>query len=289
MKPTVLIFGADGQLGADLARSFSGTHNVVLSTKDAVDITDAEQVRSCIEHAQPTLVVNSAAFTNVQDNENRAAESFNVNAIGAFHVAGACARMSIPVMYISTDYVFDGNKELYSESDIPHPVNIYGASKYAGELLSSVNPRTYIIRTSALFGAHASGKGYNFVGKMLELGRQKDEIKVVDELITSPTYTRDLAEKIHELIVRALPPGTYHITNQGSCSWFDFAVEIMRQSGLHPRIVPISAKEYAGSLVRPQKTVLENYELKKMGMSLLPTWNDGLKRYLQEIGKYHAD
>lgn len=284
MKHTIIIFGADGQLGADLAKIFSHSHEVISCVRSDVDITNEKSVLRAVTAHAPSLVINCAAFTKVDENETKAAESFSVNAIGALYVSRATASFGVPAMLISTDYIFDGSKESFSETDSPHPLNVYGASKYAGELLTSLaNPKTYIVRTSALFGAHASAKGYNFVTKMLDLAKTGDPIQVVNDQYTCPTYTVDLAGKIHELVTRAVPPGIYHITNQESCSWYAFALEIFKQTHKNPTIIPITTEQLPNRIRRPLHSVLENKALRDNGIALLPHWQDALSRYLQEI------
>ena len=274
----ILIFGADGQLGGDLVKSFIPSHEVVVSTKINVDITKERDVLNIVKGHVPALVINAAAFTNVEDNERLPEESFQINALGAYYCAKAASSVGSPIIYISTDYVFDGLQEVFVADDTPHPLNIYGASKYAGELLTNIaNQQAYIIRTSALFGTHASGKGYNFVDKIIELGKAHDEIRVVSDQRTAVTYALDLAGKIRELVERKAPYGTYHLTNSGSCTWYEFAVEILRQSGLKTRTVPITAQEYGSVVHRPTSSILKPSES-------LPPWQDALKRYLKGIG-----
>ncbi len=283
MKHKVLIFGADGQLGKDLARSFSLENDVFTSSQSEADVTNEGEVLEKVEKHTPSLVINCAAFTNVEANEKDIFKSLQVNAVGAAHIARSASKFDIPLIYISTDFIFDGTKEFFKETDFPNPLNVYGTSKYTGELLTKIaNDKTYIIRTSSLFGSFASGKGYNFVDKIIELGTKSDKINVVEDNHTSPTYARDLAEKILELVNKSAPFGTYHITNQGSCTWYEFALEIIKQKGLKTQVVPISAKDYGTLVARPLRTVLANENLSARGFDLLPPWKDALKRYLEE-------
>lgn len=279
------IIGADGQLGFDLVRAFRDRAEVIEWTFDDFDVTDREQTFRVVGDAAPHVVINTAAFHKVRECENDPEKSFRVNALGAFHAAGAVAAIGAKILLISTDYVFGNAKNSYTESDEPHPLNVYGASKLAGEQLTRIaNPGAYyIVRTSALFGEHQSGKGYNFVTLMLKLAHEGKEIRVVDDQYTAFTYTKDLAEAIRQLIFDNVSPGVYHITNQGSASWYEFAQTIFEYAHVSPDLKPISSEDQHETLVRPQSSVLRSEALSRVEMRSLRLWQEALKEYVNSV------
>lgn len=280
----IAVIGADGQLGFDLARVLGKSNQVIRFTRRDFDVSDQDAVLSFIGGVQPDAVINTAAFHKVEECEVNPRRSFDVNGLGAYYLASAAAQNGASIIYISTDYVFGGEKKTFEESDCPNPLNVYGTSKLAGEQLTKIaNPRYYIIRTSALFGINTSGKGYNFVTLMLKLAAENQEIKVVDDQFTSPTYTLDLAEKIQELIKRPAPFGIYHITNYGGCSWFDFAKKIFELKKLNPDLKAIKTADRPAKLTRPSSTILSNKALEKSGLALLRPWPEALQDYLEKI------
>jgi len=234
----------------------------------------------------PDIVINTAAYHKTEECELNPEKSFSVNAIGAFNAAKAAKEIGAKIIFISTDYVFDGRKEHYSESDAPNPLNVYGASKLAGEILTKIaNDNFYIIRTSWLFGIHKSGKGHNFVSLMLEKAKNGENIKVVDDQFGSPTYTYDLAAKIKELIEKNAPADIYHITNTSSCSWHELAEKIFELVKLNPKIEKIKSSDRPSSVKRPKYSVLISENLKKQGIDNLRPWPEALSAYLDEIKK----
>lgn len=282
-----LIIGSNGQLAFDLIRVLKNNHEVIEVTHQDVDVCDCTGVGQLIGKYKPDTVINTAAYHKVEDCETNPEKSFQVNAIGAFNVAQAAAAVGARSVFISTDYVFDGGKETFFEDDIPNPLNVYGASKLAGEILTRIgNPAYYIVRTSWLFGIHQSGKGHNFVSLMLEKARSGEPVKVVDDQFGSPTYTYDLARKIKEFIDRNAPSGIYHITNSGFCSWYEFAREIFNLSGIKVDIVPVSSSEFSSRVRRPQYSVLLSKNLDKVGIGQLRDWQIALTHYLKEKGQY---
>ncbi len=279
----VLIIGGYGQLGSDLALKLPSMMEVLRYHHEDFDITNPHMVRDIIVAQKPDVVINCAAYNLVEESERNPVSAYEVNAFGPYYVALACKDIGALCVHVSTDYVFDGTRTSFDEKDLPHPINVYGASKYAGETLVQIaTPAYYIVRTSALFGV-AEGSKKNFVQVMLRLAREGKDIRVVDDQITAPTFTLDLAEKIIEILVRRIPYGVYHVTNQGQTSWYKFAQEIFRQAKLSPHIVPIPTKESGSKIRRPRMSVLANTALRDQGISLLPEWGDALRRYLDII------
>lgn len=273
-------------LGQDLVAELRSRHEVIPLTRSDADITDAPRIIGAIERAQPQVVVHCAAFTAVDDCESQASLAFRVNAEGTHNVAAACRKAHAGLVYMSTDYVFDGEKSSpYVETDEPNPINVYGRSKLEGErraqeALGEV-PRAWMVRVSWLFGP----LGRNFVRTILERARRGDTLRVVDDQVGSPTYTVDAAQKIEQIVERGTP-GIYHVTNQGYCSWFDLAEEILRQAADLGKLdsaslVRISSAELRRPARRPRNSRLANARLEAEGLGLLPRWQDALRRYLE--------
>ena len=282
----ILIIGADGQLGSDLCKVIPKNEQVPLTIED-IDITNKAQVRSVIERNAPDVVINTAGYNNVDKCEDEEAPAFAVNTYGPKYLAEACREFSSALVHISTDYVFDGKKgKPYVEADVPDPQSVYAISKYAGEqCVKYVLDRHFIIRTTGLYGAAGCmGKGgTNFVEGMIKRSMTQPELKVVTDEVLSPTYTLDLAAKINEL-VRTRDYGLYHLTNKGSCSWYEFAKEIFELLGRDIMVKPTTAAEFKAKAKRPQYSVLESSKLKKLKIKDLRPWQDALKAYLIEKG-----
>ena len=271
----IALTGSDGMLGHDIQRVFKDVE-VVNFTLNDFDITDLDRTVLAIKEARPDYLIHPAAYTDVDGCEKDPETAYRVNAVGAKNVTIACEEIGCPVLYISTDYVFDGTKEgPYIESDEPDPVNEYGLSKLHGErFVSSLTDSFYIVRTSWLYGKN----GRNFVETISRLLSEKDEIKVVNDQTGSPTYTYDLALKLRELIGKSY--GTYHITNSLECSWYEFAVEIARLKGSDTRIIPITSDQYKLPARRPSYSVLSNTMLKQAGIKELRSWKEALREYM---------
>ncbi|MCK8518384.1 dTDP-4-dehydrorhamnose reductase [Methanoculleus sp. 7T] len=261
----VLILGAYGMLGHDLQAVFPGA---VLRGHE-LDITDERAVSACIRDLSPDLVVNAAAYTDVDGCEDNRDLAFAVNGEALGHIASACSDVGATLVHYSTDYIFDGSKKEYVESDVPNPINIYGASKLLGEQNIAENTDDYrIIRTSWLFGAH----GRNFVETMLHLSGQMDQVRVVNDQVGKPTYTVDLARKTPEIV--SLEPGIYHVTNDGVCSWYEFARAIIEN------VAPCSSAEFPRKAKRPAYSVLLNTKT-----APLRHWSGALADYLNVKGE----
>jgi dTDP-4-dehydrorhamnose reductase len=279
-----LLIGSRGQLGSDLCRLWSG--ELVALPHEALDVCDRDRTHVVVRREAPALVINTAAYHRVDECEANAARAFEVNALGAKNVADAAREVGAAVMFISTDYVFDGEKgSPYVEEDTPRPLSVYGTSKLAGEhLVRQSNPRHYIVRSSSLFGvAGASGKGGNFVETMIRKAQQDEPLRVVDDQVSSPTLTWDLAQKLGELAATDRF-GLYHVTNSGQVSWCGFAAKIFELSGLRPSLTAITSQELAAPARRPRFSVLENRALREAGLTPLRSWEEALEAYLTEKG-----
>jgi len=284
-----LLIGARGQLGSDIRASWPADGLVAL-TSDDIDVRDRAGVFEVVAAHRPDLVLNTSAFHNVDLCEDEPAQAFAVNAIAPKHLADACAEHGAALLHLSTDYVFSGNAgRAYTESDRTDALNVYGVSKAAGEqIIRSHLDRHYIVRSSGLFGvAGAAGKGGNFVETMLRLAREGKPIKVVDDQVLSPSFTADLAAKLLEL-AQTGTYGTYHVTGQGSCSWYEFAGEIFRQAGLSPELTPTTTASFGAKAVRPAYSVLSNDALLRAGIAPTRHWREALADYLRRKGHVPA-
>lgn len=287
----ILITGISGMLGIDLYQTLREKYEVTgLDRRDfpcspspsvnKIDITDLEALKELFFRLTPHFVIHAAAYTDVDGCEKDADKAYRVNALGTRNIALACQKLDIPLLYISTDFVFRGNKEApYSEFDRPHPLNIYGKSKLAGEnYVKSFLSRYFIVRTSWLYGRW----GKNFVTTILKLAREKSILKVVDDQVGSPTYTKDLSQQIKRLVATELY-GTYHITNSGRCSWYGFTKEIVKLAGIKEvEIVSITSEKLARPAPRPGFSVLENYCLRLTLGNGMRDWKEALKDFLKD-------
>lgn len=277
----ILITGAKGMLGMDLKESLALHHDIHGIDIDDLDIVDTKKVIAFIDDLKPEMVIHLAAYTDVDGCEKDPDKAFTVNTLGTLNICIGCQRTSSHIIYISTDYIFDGNKESpYTEFDEPRPINYYGASKLAGErYITSLLNRFCVIRTSWLYGKN----GKNFVRAILTQANQGTELRVVNDQVGSPTYTRDLASAITELIKNPFF-GFYHITNSWSCSWYEFATEILLLTNKIDKVKlnPISSKESNRLAKRPRNSVLKNYCLQLQGFKLMRPWKEALAAYLRE-------
>jgi dTDP-4-dehydrorhamnose reductase len=268
-------------LGQALLPVLQPSHRVTgLGSKDC-DIRDEGAVRHTVRDHEPELVIHLAAYTDVDGCELDPLRAEESNGTGTRNVAQACAEVSAGLLYISTDYVFDGRKDTpYGEADAPNPINVYGHSKLLGERhVQALVGRHIIVRTSWLFGL----RGKNFVATILRMARQQRELRVVNDQRGSPTYVRHLSLTLAEM-VGSNAYGIYHVTAFGSCTWFEFAQRIVQHSGIRDvRVVPVSSEEFARPARRPANSVLENRRLIMQHMGLLPHWEEGLTAYLEEL------
>ena len=280
----VLLFGSNGQLGSDLLRVFRDAGDTVVPVTHAqVDVCSEERVTEIMAEVQPQIVVNTAAFHKVEECEKKPALAFQVNGTGAMNLALACDRAGAVLVHFSTDYVFDGKKgSAYQETDLPSPVNVYGASKVAGEHLIACNTNRYfVVRTCGLYGtAGSSGKGGNFVENMLKKAQAGDALRVVDDQVLTPTYTMDLAEATRKLILTG-EFGLYHISSEDQCSWYEFTRYIFESAAVEANLSPVKSSAFPSPVKRPANSVLSKTKLRSVGVSI-PSWKDALPRYLRE-------
>jgi len=284
----VLVTGANGQLGTDLCKVLRDFELIPLTDKD-IEISDMSSVKQAFSKYKPDIIINTAAYVRVDDCEDEKDKAFSVNALGARNVAVVAQELGARLVHLSTDYVFGGEAELrttpYTEFDTPVPLSIYGKSKLAGEnLVRHFCLRHFIVRTSGLFGVAGSmGKGGNFIETMLRLSKERDELRVVNDQIFSPTYTMDLARKIVQLMITDYY-GIFHITNRGACSWYEFTTEILKLADITTPVVPITSDQYLQKARRPRYSVLDNSHLRLLGMDDMRPWQEALKDYLVARG-----
>ncbi len=259
----------------------AGGFDVTSVSHTEVEIADGRSVRRAIEHYRPDVTVNCAAYVRVNDAEDHADDAFRVNALGALHVAQACAEFNSVCVYISTDFVFDGTASRpYTEEDVSHPINVYGTSKLAGEfLVQQACPRWLIARVAGLFGETGSrGKGGNFVDTIVRNGKAGTPIRVVNDVRTSPTYALDAAKALEWLLSHG-ETGVFHLANAGSCSWFEFAKRILELVGAPTRPEAITSQEYPSRAPRPKDSSLRSTRLPPEARALLRPWQDALASY----------
>jgi dTDP-4-dehydrorhamnose reductase len=280
----IVVVGGNGQLGSDIASAYADRGDAVVSLTHAdIELSNLDAVRCCLGATSADVVVNTAAMHHVEKCEEQPEKAFAVNAIGARNLALVTRELAMVLVHISTDYVFDGAKgKPYHEGDVPLPLNVYGNSKLAGEyLVRTVNPRHFVLRTSALYGKHpcrAKG-GQNFVDLMLRLGRERGKVRVVDTEFVSPTSTTDLARQIVALS-GCDAFGLYHATGEGSCSWYEYAKEIYSLANLNAKVEVASSSEFPAKVARPSYSVLENRALNQLGLNTFRPWQEALAAYL---------
>jgi dTDP-4-dehydrorhamnose reductase len=277
----ILLTGAGGQLGLELAEILPPRdHEVVALDHQGLDVADAGAVYSTIKEHSPQIVVNAAAYTNVDGCEEATDLAYAVNALGPRNMAQACERQGCELLHVSTNYVFDGRGERpYEPFDPPNPISAYGRTKLAGEeLVMRLTNRWYVVRSAGVYG-----RGHNFVRTMLRVAGDRDLLKVKNDEFISPTYARDLAEGIAGIIGEGRF-GLYHLTNAGSCSWYEFTREIFRLAGIETEVVPIPASEYPLPAARPVNGVLST-----LGSPELRHWSEALADYLaREVASDNA-
>ncbi|ADT85063.1 dTDP-4-dehydrorhamnose reductase [Thermococcus barophilus] len=279
----VAVIGANGQLGTDLVEVF-GEEAIPLTHKD-LDVTDFGSLK-ILKELKPDVIINTAAYVRVDDAELYPEKAFQVNAIGALNVAKIANEIDAVNVYISTDYVFDGTKgKPYIEEDVPNPINVYGLSKYAGEIFTkNYSGRYYIIRVASLYGkAGASGKGGNFVEFMIQKAKKGENIRVVKDMFMSPTYTKDVARTLKKFLELKPEFGVYHMVNEGYCSWYEFTRAIFEILGWEVGVKPIKSSELKRLAKRPQLSALRNEKLEKLGLKMRH-WREALGEYLKEKG-----
>lgn len=283
-KQKILITGAKGMLGQMLAEVLSG-YELVLTDREEMDITDAESVRDFIIKAKSDFVIHAAAYTAVDKAEDEPANCRLINVTGTANVAQAADKIGATMFYISTDYVFDGQKKSpYTEADLPRPLSVYGQSKLDGEQAArKFCQRHYILRTAWLFGEIPHRQSANFVEKMLSLAKEKKTLRVVADQIGSPTYTRDLAQAI-ACFIKQKPPaayGIYHFSGKNKVSWHDFAKEIFRQTKTQVELQPIKTADFAAKAARPAHSYMSKEKVEKALKIQVRRWQEMLADYLR--------
>jgi len=271
----ILLTGADGQLGQALQQSLAG-HDLLATTRDSLDITDQQNVQTLVRQFEPDVLINTAAYTQVDAAESDIDRAYLVNETGPLYLSQATSETGAAIVHVSTDYVFDGqSKKTWLESDETRPLSVYGKSKLAGEqVVRNTNPRHFIVRTAWLY--HYSGQ--NFLRTMYGLAG-RDEVRVVDDQRGSPTNADDLAEAISRL-VKTDSYGTHHLVNSGGASWYELTREFYRQLGIKTPAIPVSTDEFPRPAPRPESSVLMTDQ--HTGIEL-PSWQQGLSRLVEQI------
>lgn len=277
----VLVTGVKGQLGYDVVNELTKRGHIAVGTDiEEMDITDSKSVDSVIKESAPDAVIHCAAYTAVDAAEDNVDLCRKINAEGTQNIANVCKELDIKMIYISTDYVFDGEGERPWEPDDERtPLNVYGQTKYEGELaVQNTLDKFFIVRIAWVFGVN----GKNFIKTMLNLGKTRDSLTVVNDQFGSPTYTFDLAKLLVDM-VETDKYGIYHATNEGICTWYEFACEIFKQAGMNIKVSPVLASEYPAKAKRPSNSRMSKEKLTENGFEKLPTWQDALSRYLKEM------
>lgn len=276
----LLVTGVKGQLGYDIIKECEKRNIEAVGVDvEEMDITDAKKVEEVIKNGNYDAVVHCAAWTAVDKAEDEIEACTKVNVDGTKNIANVCKELDIPMMYFSTDYVFDGEgDQLWNEYDQRNPLNVYGQTKYEGELAVEALKKHFIVRIAWVFGVN----GNNFIKTMLRLGKERGAVSVVNDQIGSPTYTYDLAKLVVDMI-QTDKYGTYHATNEGLCSWYEFACEIFKQANLNVSVTPVDSNAFPVKAKRPHNSRMSKTMLDKNGFNRLPTWQDALSRYLKEI------
>ncbi len=274
----VLVAGGRGMLGQDMVSALSENHEVFAPQRNELDLMDRGMIVDCLAAYCPDVVVNCAAYVQVDKAEEEIAQAYAVNAFGAQNIALAAAKQGCALCHVGTDYVFDGSKKMFTPFDQTNPLNVYGMSKLAGEwyVRWALN-RFYIVRTSWLYGKH----GNNFVDAILKKATSGEDLKVVHDQIGAPTWTVSLAAAL-KMLIETEAYGVYHYTDDSDkgVSWYDFAIEILRQSGLDRNVLPIATSEFPRPATRPQRSTLECSLIEMLGIKR-EAWKDSLGRYLE--------
>lgn len=279
----VLVTGSNGQLGYDVINELENRGHIAIGADiDDMDITDAGAVDAKIKGENPDAVIHCAAWTAVDAAEDNVDKCRLVNKNGTENIAAVCEELDVPMMYISTDYVFDGEGTVpWEPDDERHPLNIYGLTKYEGELAVERLKRYFIVRISWVFGVN----GNNFVKTVLKLGKTKKNLTFINDQFGSPTYTFDLAKLLVDMI-ESDKYGKYHASNEGICTWYDFTCEILKKAGLTDvKVSSVSTEEYPTAAKRPHNSRMNKNKLTENGFKRLPEWQDALERYLETIGE----
>ncbi|MEG1137043.1 MAG: dTDP-4-dehydrorhamnose reductase [Lachnospiraceae bacterium] len=277
----VLVTGVKGQLGFDVSNELEKRGHIAVGVDvQEMDITDAHAVETVISEAEVEAVIHCAAYTAVDAAEDNVELCRKVNAKGTENIAKVCKKLNLKMIYISTDYVFNGEgTRPWEPDDEREPLNVYGQMKYEGELAVEQNlDKYFIVRIAWVFGVN----GKNFIKTMLNLGETRNELSVVNDQIGSPTYTYDLAVLLVDM-VETEKYGRYHATNEGLCTWYEFATEIFKQAGMNVKLIPVDSDTFPAKAKRPHNSRMSKEKLEIQGFNRLPSWQDALKRYLEVI------
>lgn len=277
----VLVTGVKGQLGYDVVKDLEKRgHQPIGVDRDEMDLMDNEAIRTFIMNLKPEAIIHCAAYTAVDKAEEEVETCYQINAESVKVISECAKELDVKLIYISTDYVFDGTKEgEYVETDLPNPINVYGASKLKGEqYVQTLLEKYYIVRISWVFGVN----GNNFIKTMRRLGSERDELNIINDQVGSPTYTADLAPLLVDMM-ETDKYGIYHVTNEETCSWYEFANEIFKQSRIEVKTNPITTDQYPTAAKRPMNSRMSKAKLKANGFNLLPTWQQALAHYLKLI------
>ncbi|MCI0450115.1 MAG: dTDP-4-dehydrorhamnose reductase [Chlorobi bacterium] len=281
----IAVIGANGQLGSDISEEFkkSGFEVIELNHSD-IEISDLDSVSNVLQSIKAGIVINTAAMHNVEKCEAEPAASFSINAIGARNLAMVCNDAASVLVHISTDYVFDGKKHSpYVEADKTAPLNVYGNTKVSGEqFVEAIAKKYFVVRTSGIYGRNPcrAKEGLNFTELMLKLAIEKPEIRVVNDEFLTPTSTKEVSRQMVSLI-KTDAWGLYHATAEGSCSWYEFAKKIFELSSIKTNLNIANPDEFPMKVPRPKYSVLENENLKKLGINIFKKWDHGLKEYIE--------
>ena len=277
----VLVTGVNGQLGYDVVKELEKRgHQPIGVDREEMDLTYTEQIKECIENVNPEAIIHCAAYTAVDNAEDEEELCTRINAIATKDIAECAKLLDIPMIYISTDYVFDGTKDdEYTEEDTPNPINVYGKTKYEGEVyVQDILEKYYIVRISWVFGEN----GNNFINTMLRLAKERDSLNVINDQVGSPTYTKDLARLLVDMI-ETDKYGIYHATNEGYCTWYEFAKEIFHVSDTNVEVNPILTLDYPTKAKRPMNSKMNKDKLNINAFIKLRAWKDALRDYIETI------
>lgn len=278
----IALLGANGQLGQDLRLALA-SHDVVPFTRKEFDVSDHDRARALLTEVRPDVVLNTTAYHRVDDCETRPELAYGVNVLAVLNLVRIANDLDAVLVHVSTDYVFDGKaRQPYTEKHEPFPLSVYGNSKLAGEfLVRTIAKKHIVVRTCGLYGvAGSQGKGGNFVQTMLAKAKRGEPVSVVNDQEVTPTYTLDLAQQIAAAL-EAGAGGLFHMTNEGSCTWYDFARAIFELSGVRAELSPTTSALYKTPAIRPKYSVLENARLKELGLNRMRHWREALAAYLK--------
>ena len=280
----IAIIGANGQLGSDLVEVLSAEHTILALNHSDIEITDIDNIRNALSSLKPDIILNTAAYHIVPEAEKFPDKAFQINGTGVLNLARVCADEKIKLLHYSTDYVFNGEKKSpYTEEDRPNPLNAYANTKLSGEYFAlNYCDTSYVVRVSGIYGkVPCRAKGGNFVTTMLKLAKEKPEVRVVNDEILTPTPTFEIAKSTAALI-KTNAFGLYHMSCEGEVSWYEFAKTIWDSLKLKTPLYPASVKDFPVVVKRPFYSVLENVNLKKIGIDIIPDWKEALNKFLQQ-------